>query len=94
MPQQPLFIKYTWAWLHEVTGFSKEYLSRVATGKTPLTHSFIERVCFKLQESRAELFLPDSPHPQAQTVDDATHTSPKKLPQLPEALTLASLMDK
>jgi len=59
MPRHPVFIKYTRDWLHEVTGFSKGYLSRVATGSVPLSRSFIERVCFKLNEPEAELFLPE-----------------------------------
>ncbi len=58
MSQHPLFLKYTREWLSEVTGFSKGYLCRVATGKVPLSRSFIERVCFKLKECEAELFLP------------------------------------
>jgi len=57
MAQHPLFIKYTRDWLHQQTGFSKGYLSRVATGKVPLSRSFIERVCFKLGEPEVELFL-------------------------------------
>ncbi len=57
MPQHPLFIKYTRDWLHQQTGFSKGYLSRVATGKVSLSRSFVERVCFKLGQSEAELFL-------------------------------------
>ena len=60
MPQHPLFIKYTRDWLHEVTGFSKGYLCRVATGKVSLSRSFIERVCFTLKLPEAELFLPDA----------------------------------
>ena len=60
MPQHPIFIKYTRDWLHQVTGFSKGYLCRVATGKVPVSRSFIERVCFKLEEPEAELFLPDA----------------------------------
>jgi len=35
MRQHPVFIKYTRDWLHEVTGFSKGYLCRVARGNTP-----------------------------------------------------------
>ena len=61
MPRQPLFTKYTRDWLHEVTGFSKGYLCRVATGKVPLSRSFIDRVCWKLQLPEAELFSPDRP---------------------------------
>ncbi len=59
MEQHPLFIKYTRDWLHQRTGFSKGYLSRVATGKVPLSRSFVERVCFKLREPEVELFLPN-----------------------------------
>lgn len=58
MPQHPLFMKYTREWLSEVTGFSKGYLCRLATGHDPLSRSFIERVCFKLGEPEEELFLP------------------------------------
>jgi len=59
MSQHPMFVKYTRDWLHKQTGFSKGYLSRVATGKVPLSRSFIERVCFKLNQPEEELFLPD-----------------------------------
>jgi len=59
MPQHPIFIKYTRAWLSEVTGYSKGYLCRVATGKISLSQSFIERVCFSLNQPKEELFLPD-----------------------------------
>ncbi|MBA7685506.1 hypothetical protein ES703_93931 [subsurface metagenome] len=58
--QHPLFIKYRREWLSQATGYSKGYLCRVATGKIPLSHSFIERVCFKLKKPEAELFLPDA----------------------------------
>lgn len=61
MPQQhPLFIKYKRDYLHELTGYSLGYLSRVATGKTLLRRSFIERMCFKLNQSEEELFLPEA----------------------------------
>lgn len=56
--QHPLFIEYRRDFLHRVTGFSKGYLSRVATGKTPLTRSFISQVCYKLNRPEEELFLP------------------------------------
>jgi len=59
MPQHPIFIKYRRDYLHQVTGFSKGYLCRVATGKAPLSRSFVERVCFKLGESEENLFLTD-----------------------------------
>ena len=57
--QHPLFTKFKRDWLHEATGYSKGYLSRVATGKVSLSRSFVERVCFKLKEPEMELFLPD-----------------------------------
>lgn len=60
MEQHPLFIKYTRDWLSRETGFTKGYLSRLATGKVPLSRSFIERVCFKLNQPEEELFLPDA----------------------------------
>ena len=58
MPQHPVFHTYTREYLHEVTGFSKGYLSRMATGRIEMSRSFIERVCFKLQKPEEELFLP------------------------------------
>jgi len=63
MEHQPLFIKYKRDWLHHITGYSKGYLSRVATGKTPLSRSFIERVCYKLNMQENELFSPDGHEP-------------------------------
>jgi len=60
MQQHPLFTKYRRDWLHEVTGYSKGYLCRVATGNTPLSRSFIERVCFRLNQLEPDLFLPDA----------------------------------
>ncbi|KKK83503.1 hypothetical protein LCGC14_2792710 [marine sediment metagenome] len=57
---QPLFLKYRRDWLHNKTGYSKGYLCRVATGRTPLSRAFIERVCFSLQMPESALFLPDA----------------------------------
>ncbi len=57
--QHPLFVKYRRDWLHEMTGYSKGYLSRVAIGREPLSRAFIERVCYSLQARESELFLPD-----------------------------------
>ena len=58
MPEQQyaLFKRYTRKWLHRKTGFSLEYLSRLATGRARMNPSFIERVCFKLNKSKEELF--------------------------------------
>lgn len=53
----PVFTKYTRAWLNKVTGYSLGYLCRVATGKIPLSRSFIERVSFALREHEESLFL-------------------------------------
>uniref|UniRef100_A0A6M3LYD0 Uncharacterized protein n=1 Tax=viral metagenome TaxID=1070528 RepID=A0A6M3LYD0_9ZZZZ len=60
MEQHPLFTQYKRDWLHEVTGYSKGYLCRVATGKAAPSRAFIERVCFKLKKREAELFLPEA----------------------------------
>jgi transcriptional regulator with XRE-family HTH domain len=66
MPQQhPLFIKYKRDWLHEITGYSKGYLSRVARGRTSLSRSFIERVCFKLNQPEEDLFCLTVPKQQS-----------------------------
>jgi hypothetical protein len=57
MEQHPVFRKYTREWLHEITGYSKIYLSRVASGRVPLSQVFVERVSFKLNEPAEKLFL-------------------------------------
>ncbi|MBA7622981.1 hypothetical protein ES703_30368 [subsurface metagenome] len=57
MPQHPIFIKYTRIWLHEVTGYSKGYLCRVATGKIPLGRLFVEKAAAALGEPAGSLFL-------------------------------------
>ena len=57
MQQHPVFRKYTREWLHQVTGYSKLYLCRVAGGRVPLTTAFVERVSFKLNEPAEKLFL-------------------------------------
>jgi len=56
MEQHPVFRKFTRDWLHEVTGYSKLYLCRVANGRVPLTTAFVERVTFKLGEPTDQLF--------------------------------------
>lgn len=53
----PIFIKYTRAWLHEATGYSRGYLCRVATGKIPLSRSFMAKAVLALGESGGSLFL-------------------------------------
>jgi len=55
----PIFDKYRRGWLSRNTGFSRGYLSRIATGKLPLTRSFVYRVCDKLGLPESELFLPE-----------------------------------
>jgi len=57
MQQHPVFRKYTRDWLHDMTGYSKIYLCRVASGNVPLSRSFIDRVSFKLNEPAEDLFL-------------------------------------
>lgn len=58
MPTHPIFEIYTRAYLHRVTGFSFVHLSRVNTGKQPLSRSFIDRCCYALGRREGELFLP------------------------------------
>ncbi len=60
MQQHPVFRKYTRDWLHDMTGYSKIYLCRVASGNVPLSRSFIDRVSFKLNETAEDLFLLDA----------------------------------
>lgn len=60
MQQHPVFKKYKSEWLHEVTGYSKVYLLRVASGNVPLSRSFIDRLSFALKEPAEELFLLDA----------------------------------
>jgi len=60
MQQHPVFKKYTREWLHDMTGYSKIYLCRVASGNVPLSRSFIDRVSFKLGEPAQALFLLDA----------------------------------
>ena len=57
MPEEyAIFRKYRRDWLSEITGYSRGYLCRIATGKQPMTRSFIERVCRTLNEPEAALF--------------------------------------
>lgn len=56
LEQHPVFKKYTRDWLHDVTGYSKPYLCRVANGRVPLTSAFIDRLSFKLGEPADQLF--------------------------------------
>jgi len=53
----PMFDKYTRGWLSRNTGFSRTYLSRISTGSLPLSRSFVERVCYRLNLPESELFL-------------------------------------
>lgn len=67
--QHPVFLIYTRDWLHQRTGYSKDHLSRVATGKLPLTRSFIDRVCYALGRPAEELFLLDKVTSQPERED-------------------------
>lgn len=60
MQRHLVFRKYKSEWLHELTGYSRIYLLRVASGKVPLSRAFIERVSFKLNEPAENLFLLDA----------------------------------
>ncbi len=60
MKEHPLFTIYKRRYLADVTGYSVGYLCRIATGGQPLSRSFIERVCYKLNRPEEELFLPNA----------------------------------
>ena len=53
----PIFFKYTRSWLHELTGYSKGYICRVATGKLPVSRLFMAKAAIALGEPEAALFL-------------------------------------
>jgi len=71
MQQHPIFQKYKSEWLHQVTGYSKVYLLRVASGNVPLSKAFVERVSYALNEPADQLFILD-------TVDLAAGGSPPR----------------
>jgi len=52
----PIFMKYSRGWLSQITGYSKGYLCRVATGHIHPSKSFIERCCYNLRATKEELF--------------------------------------
>jgi len=54
--QQPIFEKYTRAWLAAETGISRGYLCRLATGNCPIRQSFIDRCCYRIGLPPEELF--------------------------------------
>lgn len=57
--RHPLFDIFTRSWITSATGYTLSYLSRVATGKAPITRSFIDRCCFSLNRTEKELFFTD-----------------------------------
>ena len=56
--RHPLFAKYSRDWLSQTLGYSKGYLSRIATGRVHLSRPFVERACYRLGELEADLFSP------------------------------------
>lgn len=58
--QHPVFRKYTREYLSQQTGYSRCYLSKVSTGKMPLTRTFIQMVSYRLGEPEDQLFLVDT----------------------------------
>ena len=52
----PIFQKYTYAWISEVTGLSKCYICRVATKHEKLTKQFMAVCCLALDESPESLY--------------------------------------
>lgn len=57
--RHPLFGKYSRDWLSQTLGYSKDYLSRIATGRVHLSKPFKERACYKLGELEADFFAPE-----------------------------------
>lgn len=54
--QYQIFIKYTREYLAQVTGYSKGYLCKIATGKQALPEGFVSACCRWLKESEDDLF--------------------------------------
>ena len=54
--QYRMFLKYTREYLAQVTGYSKNYLSRIATGARAPGEVFIGACCHTLKESQDYLF--------------------------------------
>lgn len=65
--RHPLFGKYSRDWLRQTLGYSKGYLCRIATGRVHLSRPFVERACFRLHESEAELFSLDADEGNSQS---------------------------
>ncbi|GAI67594.1 unnamed protein product [marine sediment metagenome] len=63
--QYLIFLKYQREYLSQVTGYSKGYLSRVATGAKPPSEVFIGVCCHTLKEPQEELFKLVEPQPAA-----------------------------
>lgn len=60
--QYLIFLKYTREYLSQVTGYSKPYLSRFASGALGPSESFIALCCHTLKEPQEELFKLIEPH--------------------------------
>jgi len=54
--QYLIFLKYTREYLHQVTGYSKHTLSRIANGSNGPSEVFIGVCCYNLEESQDDLF--------------------------------------
>ncbi|MBA7615670.1 hypothetical protein ES703_22955 [subsurface metagenome] len=63
--QYLIFLKYTREYLSKVTGYSKGYLSRIASGAKPPSEVFIGVCCHTLKEPQDELFKLAEPQPAA-----------------------------
>ncbi|MBA7555531.1 hypothetical protein ES705_48199 [subsurface metagenome] len=60
--QYRLFLKYTREYLSQITGYSKNYLSRIATGARAPSETFIGVCCHTLKEPQEYLFELVQPH--------------------------------
>ncbi len=60
--QYLIFLKYTREYLSQVTGYSKGYLSRIASGSREPGEVFIGVCCHTLKEPQEDLFKLLEPH--------------------------------
>ena len=54
--QYLIFLKYTREYISQITGYSKGYLCRIATGAREPSEPFIGLCCHTLKESQHDLF--------------------------------------
>lgn len=63
--QYAIFLKYNREYLAQATGYSKGYLSRIASGAQVPSEVFIGVCCHNLKESQDDLFRLLEPHKES-----------------------------